>query len=105
MQTKIISDRIGDASKLKLLRSTYTKTLSALLIESSEIARNNGLYDEFFEILSLTEGDDFREKSISRIENTSNSSKRKSEELEEIIDYFDEDELIMVKAACRKLSQ
>ena len=102
---EFLSDRIGDASKLKLLRSTYTKTLSALLIESSEIARNNGLYDEFFEILSLTEGDDFREKSISRIENTSNSSKRKSEELEEIIDYFDEDELIMVKAACRKLSQ
>ncbi len=105
LQTKIISDRIGDASKLKLLRSTYTKTLSALLIESSEIARNNGLYDEFFEILSLTEGDDFREKSLSRIDNTINSSKRKSEELEEIIDYFDEDELIMVKAACRKLSQ
>ncbi len=105
IQTKIISDNAGDASKLKLLRSTYTKTLSALLIESAEIARDNCLEDEFFSMLSLTEGDDFREKSLSRINNTLNSSKRKSEELEEIINYFDENELIMVKAALKKLSQ
>ena len=105
IQMKIISDNAGDASKLKLLRSTYTKTLSALLIESAEIARDNGLEDEFFSMLSLTEGDDFREKSLSRINNTLNSSKRKSEELEEIINYFDENELIMVKAALKKLSQ
>lgn len=105
IQTKIISDRIGDASKLKLLRSSYTKTLSALLIESIEIARKQGLEDEFFDILSLTEGDDFKEKSLSRIRNTLDNSKRKSEELEEIIDYFDENDLIMVKAALEKLSQ
>lgn len=103
--TKIISDKVGDASKLKLLRSSYTKALSALLIESAEIARNNDLEDEFFDMLSLTEGDDFKEKALSRIINTINGSKRKSEELEEIIDYFDENELIMVKAALEKLSQ
>lgn len=105
IQTKIISDKIGDASRLKMLRSTYTKSLSALLIESAELAGDNGLEDEFFEMLSLTEGDDFREKSLSRINNTLNSSKRKSEELEEIIDYFDENELVMVKAALKKLSR
>ena len=90
---------------MKLLRSSYTKTLSAILIESSRIAREYGLEDEFFEILSLTEGDDFREKSTSRINNTLASSKRKSEELEEIIDYFDGQDLTMVKAALRKLNQ
>ena len=105
IQTRVISDRIGDASKLKLLRSSYTKALSAVLIESAEIARDNDLEDEFFEMLSFTEGDDFRQKSLSRIDNTLNNSKRKSEELEEIIDYFDEKDLTMVKAALKKLSR
>lgn len=105
IQTEIIGGDVGDASRLKLLRSAYTKALSALLIESAEIAKNNDLEDEFFEMLSLTEGDDFKEKSLSRINNTLKSSKRKSEELEEIIDYFDENELIMVRAALEKLSQ
>lgn len=105
IQIKIVGDNIGDASKLKLLRSSYTKTLSALLIESAEIAKANGLEDEFFEVLSLTEGDDFKEKSMSRINNTLKNSKRKSEELEEIIDYFNENDLIMVKAALEKLNR
>jgi hypothetical protein len=56
-------------------------------------------------VLALTEGDEFREKSLSRIRNTLDNSQRKSEELEEIIDYFDDDELIMVKAALDKLNQ
>lgn len=105
IETKIISDRIGDASRLKLLRSTYTKTLSALLIESAQIAKNNNLEEEFFDILALTEGDDFKDKSKSRINNTLTSSKRKSEELEEIVDYFNGEDLTMVKAALKKLSQ
>lgn len=105
IQTKIISDEIGDVSKLKLLRSSYTKTLSALLIESFEVAKNNDLEDEFFEMLLLTEGDDFKEKSLSRINNTLNNSQRKSEELEEIINCFGDEELIMVRAALKKLNR
>ena len=105
LKTKKISDNIGDVSILKLLRSTYTKSLSALLIETSEIAQNNNLHDEFFDILALTEGEDFREKSLSRINNTLDNSQRKIEELEEIIDYFYDSELIMVKAALDKLNQ
>ena len=105
IQTKKISDNIGDVSILKLLRSTYTKTLSALLIESTEIAREYDLEEVFFDILALTEGDDFKEKSISRINNTLDSSKRKSEELDEILKCFNKNKLIMVKAALEKLSQ
>ena len=85
LNVKIISDRIGDASALKLLRSTYTKSLSVLLIESYNLAKGLGLEDEFFDVLSVTEGDDFKQKSLSRISNTLKSSKRKSEELEEIL--------------------
>ena len=100
-----ISDNIGDAAILKLLRSSYTKTLSALLIESSELAKQYNLENEFFDVLALTEGEEFKEKSISRINNTLSSSKRKSEELEEIVDYFEGSDLTMVKAALKKLSQ
>lgn len=105
IEIRKISDEVGDVAVLKLLRSTYTKSLSALLIESRQIALNHDLEDEFFEILSLTEGDDFKEKSLSRINNTLNNSKRKSEELEEIISYFDGQDLTMVKAALKKLNQ
>ena len=105
IKTEIISDRIGDASILKMLRSSYTKTLSALLIESAELADEYGLQDEFFDALTLTEGEDFKEKSCSRIKNTLGNSKRKSEELNELIEYFSNDDLIMVKAALKKLNQ
>ena len=105
MEVKIVSDKIGDASLLKMLRSTYTKTLSALLIESSDISKKYGLEDEFFEVLELTEGENFTEKSKSRIKNTLDSQKRKSEELEEIISYFGGEDLTMVKAALKKLNR
>ena len=105
IETRKISDKIGDAAILKMLRSTYTKAVSTVLIESSEIAKNNGLEEELFDVLSLTEGDDFKDKAISRITNTLNNSKRKSEELEEIISYFDDEDLTMVKAALNKLNQ
>ncbi len=100
-----ISETPGEVAKLKLLRSMYTKSLSAVLIESFDVAKNLGLEDEFFDILTLTEGDKFKKTSISRINNTRNSKKRKIEELEEIVDYFENQELTMVKASIKKLNQ
>lgn len=105
LDVKVISEKAGDVAVLKLLRSSYTKTLTALLIESFEIAQKHDLENEFFEIVSLTEGDDFKEKSLSRITNTLKNPKRKAEELEEIISCFDDGELIMVKSALEKLNQ
>ena len=105
LNVKIISDNVGDASKLKLLRSTYTKSLSVLLIESYSLAQKLNLKDEFFDTLAVTEGDEFRDKSLSRINNTLKSSKRKAEELEEILDYFNDDDLKMVETALDKLRQ
>ncbi|WP_295724953.1 NAD(P)-binding domain-containing protein [uncultured Methanobrevibacter sp.] len=105
LNVNIISDNIGDASKLKLLRSTYTKSLSVLLIETYDLAKKLDLEDEFFDTLSITDGDDFKDKSLSRINNTLKSSKRKAEELEEILNYFNSDELDMVNAALNKLKQ
>lgn len=104
LNVKVLSNKIGDASRLKLLRSTFTKTLSALLIESYELSEKYGLADELLDVLELTEGEEFRDKSVSRIKNTKNSFKRKSEELEEILNYFDDD-LDMVMAAYEKFKQ
>ena len=105
LNVNIISDNMGDASKLKLLRSTYTKSLSVLLIETYDLAKKLDLEDEFFDTLSITDGDDFKDKSLSRINNTLKSSKTKAEELEEILNYFNSDELDMVNAALNKLKQ
>ena len=105
IETRKISDKIGDVAILKLLRSTYTKTLSAVLIESIQIAKNYNLENEFFEILSLTEGEEFKNKAISRINNTMDNSKRKCEELTEIISYFNDEDLEMVKAALKEINK
>ena len=105
LDVRIISKEIGDAATLKLLRSTYTKTLSAVLIESYQTAKDYNLEREFFEVIAITEGDDFKDKSLSRIKNTLSNSKRKSEELEEIIRCFDGEELKMVRAALEKFNR
>jgi 3-hydroxyisobutyrate dehydrogenase-like beta-hydroxyacid dehydrogenase len=105
IKTKKISNHVGDVAVLKMLRSSYTKTLSALLIESSEIAQKYGLEEEFFDILTLTEGENFTQKSLSRIGNTLANSQRKCEELEEIINCFGDCDLIMVRAALEKLNR
>lgn len=100
LNVRIISYNAGDASTLKMLRSTYTKTLSAILIESYDLAEKQGLGEEFLDVVSLTECDEFKNRAMSRISNTKNSLKRKSEELEEILECFGDD-LEMVQAAYR----
>ena len=87
---KVISDNIGDVSKLKMLRSSYTKGVSALLVETFETAHKLDLEDELWDILSITENRDFENSSKSRINSSYNSSKRKYEELLEVLDFLDD---------------
>lgn len=47
LNVRLISKNVGDVAILKLLRSSYTKVLSALLIESYDLAEGYGLEDEF----------------------------------------------------------
>jgi 3-hydroxyisobutyrate dehydrogenase-like beta-hydroxyacid dehydrogenase len=88
LNIKIISNRIGDASKIKMLRSIYTKGVSALLIETFKIAKQLNLESELLNTLSITEGNNFKTSSKSRIKNSIKSSKRKYEEVEEIINFL-----------------
>ncbi len=101
---KIISNNIGDASKLKLLRSIYTKSLAASLIETTAIAMDLGIYDELLDTIELTEGKKFKKSAISRIKNTKINSKRKEEEMLEILEYFKDYDLEMSEATLKKLS-
>lgn len=106
LPVKIISDKIGDASRLKLLRSIYTKTVSTTLIETMEIAKEFNLEKEVLETIAYSEGDEFINQALSRIKNTKNSSSRKKEELEEIISYFkDVNDLTMAHATYKKLKR
>lgn len=106
LPVKIISDKIGDASRLKLLRSIYTKTVSTTLIETMEIAKEFNLEKEVLETIAYSEGDAFINSALSRIKNTKNSSSRKEEELEEIISYFNNvNDLTMTRATYKKLKR
>jgi 3-hydroxyisobutyrate dehydrogenase-like beta-hydroxyacid dehydrogenase len=101
LNIKVISNKIGDASKIKMLRSIYTKGVSALLIEIFKIAKELNLESELFNTLVITEGDDFETSSKSRIKNSLKSSKRKHEEIEEIINFlndFDDVNMDLIKS-------
>lgn len=85
----IVSKIPGDVSTLKTLRSLYTKGVSAILMESVEVAKELNLENQFFEILNMTEENDFQEKAISRIENSYKHSTRKKEEMDEILEFLE----------------
>ena len=87
---KVVSDEIGDVSKLKTLRSSYTKGVSALLVETFETAEKLGLSEELWEILALTENRDFETSSKSRIASSNKKAKRKYEELNEVLEFLDD---------------
>ena len=87
---KVVSDEIGDVSKLKILRSSYTKGVSALLVETFETAEKIGLSDDLWEILALTENSDFESSAKSRISSSKRKSKRKYEELMEVLEFLDD---------------
>ena len=86
--TKIISKNPTDASKLKMIRSTYTKTITATLKETFNIAEKLNIDKQLWEILETTENtNNFKNNSISRIKNSNKN--RKIEEIEEILNYLE----------------
>lgn len=85
---KIISEDVVDVSYIKMLRSIYTKGVTAIFYEIFDISEDLDLSNELFEALSITEGENFEFKSKSRIESVSDSYKRKFEELDEILKFL-----------------
>ncbi|MDR1722117.1 MAG: NAD(P)-binding domain-containing protein [Methanobrevibacter sp.] len=88
LKVKVISEKIGDASMIKTLRSIYTKGVSAILIDLDQTAKELNLEEELFETLSITEGENFSDSAKSRIENSLNNPQRKYEEMNEIFKFL-----------------
>jgi len=88
LNIKIIGSEIGQASTLKMLRSSYTKGISALLFESLYTAYKMDLDKEFLKCLELTECPGFRESAISRIISSGFHADRRAQEMEEVLEMM-----------------
>ncbi len=90
MNIKIIGSEIGQASTLKMLRSSYTKGVSAILFESLYAAYKMKLDNEFLKCLEVTECPDFKESAISRITSSGFHADRRAQEMEEVLEVMSE---------------
>jgi 3-hydroxyisobutyrate dehydrogenase-like beta-hydroxyacid dehydrogenase len=90
LNIKVISPDLGKAKTLKMLRSSYTKGVSALLLESLYSAYQMGLDEELMKCLESTECPGFRESALSRVKNSAYHAERKSQEMEEVIKFMKE---------------
>ncbi len=88
LNIKDIGPDIGKAKALKMLRSSYTKGVSALLLETLYSAHEMGLDEEFLKCLEITECPEFKKSALSRIKNSAYHARRKSQEMDEILKFM-----------------
>ncbi|MCE5213417.1 MAG: DUF1932 domain-containing protein, partial [Methanobacterium sp.] len=99
LNIKVISPHLGQSKALKMLRSAYTKGVSALLFESLYSAYKLDLDEEMLECLKITEGPDFIKSAISRIRSSAYHARRRAEEMDEVISFLSQyNDPIMSKA-------
>jgi 3-hydroxyisobutyrate dehydrogenase-like beta-hydroxyacid dehydrogenase len=90
MNITVIGDEIGQASAIKMLRSSFTKGISALLFETLYSAYKMGIDEQVLKYIAETEGEEFKDSAISRIISSSVHAKRRAEEMEEVIGLISE---------------
>ena len=90
MNITVIGSDIGQASAIKILRSAFTKGISALLFETIYPAYIMGIDHEVLKYISQTECEDFKNSAISRIISGAYHAKRRYEEMNEVIDFLSE---------------
>lgn len=90
MNISVIGEEIGQASAIKMFRSSFTKGISALLFETLYSAYKIGIDEEVLNIIAETEGESFKDSAISRIISISVHAKRRFEEMEEVIELISE---------------
>ena len=113
INVKILSQKIGDVSTIKMLRSIYTKGITATLYETFLVAEHLDLSNELFDIIAISEGENFKSRSKSRLKNLTTSKSRKFEEMDEVLDFlksiYEDNELefnsIMSEAAQKKFKK
>ena len=98
LNINMVGSENGQASGIKLLRSAYTKGVSALLFESIYNAYQMGIDRDVLKYISETECPDFRESAVSRIISAAFHAERRSDEMDEVIEMLSEkQEHIMAK--------
>lgn len=99
---EVIGSKVGEASTLKMLRSLYTKSLAAILLEVFSVANKLGLIDELLEILEETEGKKFVDLCKSRVVGSFIHSRRRYEEICEIEKFILSHNLKPIMIKCTK---
>ncbi|MGZ7108888.1 MAG: NAD(P)-binding domain-containing protein [Methanobacterium sp.] len=92
MNIEVIGTEIGQASAIKILRSSFTKGISALLFETLYSAYQMGIDQEVLKYISKTECEGFEISAASRLISSAFHAKRRYEEMDEVIELLLESE-------------
>lgn len=90
LNIKVVGPEVGQASSIKMLRSSYTKGVSTLLWETIFTAYKMGIDEEVLNIIAETEGPNFEESAKSRLVSSAFHSKRRFNEMKEVQDFLSE---------------
>ena len=86
MRLQVLSERVGDASALKVVRSVFTKGLMMTFLESIEAARRCGLVEELLESIAGTvEGLPLRDLALSLAGTSLIVAERRAQEMEGVV--------------------
>ena len=99
MNIEVIGTEPGQASALKMLRSAYTKGVSALLFEAFHAAYQMELDEVLLKYLTQTEGPIFSESAKSRRKSGAFHAERRAQEMEEVLKFLSEyEDPVMTRA-------
>lgn len=90
MNIEVIGSEPGQASGLKMLRSAYTKGVSALLFEAFYAAYHMGVDETLSRYLTLSEGSHFPASANSRLTSSAYHSQRRAQEMDEVVKFLTE---------------
>lgn len=86
MQLQVLSEHVGDASALKVVRSVFTKGLMMTFLEAIEAARRCGLVEELLESIAGTvEGLPLRDLALSLAGTSLIAAERRAQEMEGVV--------------------
>ncbi len=103
MNIEVIGTEPGQASALKMLRSVYTKGVSALLFEAFNAAYQMEVDEVLLKYLTQTEGPIFEESAKSRLKSSAFHAERRGQEMDEVLKFLSEHENPVMTRATRDL--
>jgi len=101
MNIEVIGPEPGQASGLKMLRSAYTKGVSALLFEAFYAAYQMGVDETLLRYLTQSEGSHFPASANSRLTSSAYHSQRRAQEMDEVVKFLTEyEDPLITRATC-----